>query len=165
METVAQYAARIRSYVEGKDPLAIQHATPQQLSHLIEGVPEAKLKARPQPDKWSPAEILAHLSEAELVATWRYRHMLEHDGQPLSAYDQNLWHRLGDYPARNPQDSLQQFRLLRQANLQMFAQLTPQEWEHHGIHAERGRMTVADLARQIAGHDLNHLEQLKKSLD
>lgn len=164
METVAQYAARIRSYVEGKDPLAVQRETPQQLSRLIEGAPEVKLKARPQPDKWSAAEILAHLSEAELVSTWRYRQIIERDGQPLSAYDQDLWYRLGDYPSRNPQDSLQQFRLLRQANLQMFARLTPAEWERHGIHAERGRMTVADLVQQIAGHDLNHLEQIKKVL-
>jgi len=164
METVAQYAARIRSYVEGKEPLAVQRQTPILLARMIEGVPEAKLKARPQPDRWSAAEVLAHLAEAELVATWRYRHMLEHDGQPLSAYDQNLWHRLGDYASRNPQDSLQQFRLLRQANLEMFERLTPQEWERHGIHVERGRMTVADLVQQIAGHDLNHLEQIKKVL-
>jgi hypothetical protein len=46
----------------------------------------------------------------------------------------------------------------------MFAQLTPDEWERYAVHAERGRMTVADLARQIAGHDLNHLEQIKKIL-
>lgn len=56
------------------------------------------------------------------------------------------------------------FRLLREANLRMFAQLTPEEWQRNGIHAERGSMTVRDLALQIAGHDLNHLEQIRKIL-
>ena len=46
----------------------------------------------------------------------------------------------------------------------MFAQLTPEEWQRNGIHAERGPMTVRDLALQIAGHDLNHLEQIRKIL-
>ena len=52
------------------------------------------------------------------------------------------------------------FRLLREANLRMFAQLTPDEWQRNGMHAER----VRDLALQIAGHDLNHLQQIRKIL-
>jgi len=56
------------------------------------------------------------------------------------------------------------FRLLRVANLRMFAQLTPGEWQRHGIHAERGPMTIRDLTVQIGGHDLNHLEQIRKIL-
>ena len=68
-------------------------------------------------------------------------------------YDQELWHKLGDYPSCRLEDSLMLFRLLREANLRMFAQLTPEEWQHNGIHAERGPMTVRDLTLQIAGPD------------
>lgn len=32
------------------------------------------------------------------------------------------------------------------------------------MHAERGPTTVRGLTRQIAGHDLNHLEQIRKIL-
>ena len=162
METVAQYAARIQSYVEGKDPLEVQRQTPELLSQLLQGVPEEKLTSRSQPDKWSVAEVVAHLSEAELSASWRYRQMIEHDGGPLSAYDQDLWYKLGDYPARPARESLQLFLLLRKNNLDMMARLTTEEWQRHGLHAERGRMTVADLAQALAGHDLNHLEQIRK---
>ena len=165
MSTFMEYKARILSYVEGKDPLQVQRKTPEVLADLVVSVPEKKLYERPAPDKWSVAELLAHFADAEIVSTWRYRQMIEHDGCPLPGYDQEVWHRLGDYPTRQPEDSLLLFRLLRETNLRMFAQLTPEEWERHGIHAERGRMTVADLARQIAGHDLNHLEQIKKILE
>ena len=110
------------------------------------------------------AEILAHLSEAEVTAFWRYRQMLEHDGCPLPPYAEELWAKLGDYAKRDPQESLQLFRLLRQANLQMFDKLTPEEWKRHGMHAERGEMTVKELALQIAGHDLNHLAQVEAIL-
>jgi hypothetical protein len=32
------------------------------------------------------------------------------------------------------------------------------------MHAERGRISVRDLARHMAGHDANHVEQIRKLL-
>jgi hypothetical protein len=162
MATAADYKARILSYVEGKDPIAVQRETLDSLMKLLNGVPEGKLRERPAPDRWSVAELLAHLADAEIGASWRYRQMIEHNGCPLSPYDQDLWNQLGSYASRRPEDALQLFRLLREANLHMFKQLTPDQWERHGVHAERGEMTVRDLALQIAGHDLNHVAQVRK---
>ena len=163
-ETPLQYKARIQGLVTGKDPVAVQRATASKLAELISDVPPEKLGKRPTPDRWSVVEILAHLSEAEITASWRYRQMLEHDGCPLPAYGQELWAKLGGYAERDPEESLDLFRLLRQSNLQMFDQLTPEEWQRHGIHAERGEMTVRDLALQIAGHDINHIAQIEAIL-
>lgn len=165
METPIEYKARILKLMEGKDPVAVQRQTAPELEKLVAGVPAEKLSRRPTPDRWSINEVLAHLAEAEVTSTWRYRQMLEHDGCSLPGFDQNLWTRLGSYASRKPEDSLTQFRLLRDANLQMFDQLTPEEWKKHGIHTERGRMTVRELAVQIAGHDINHLTQIKAILE
>ena len=165
METPIEYKARILKLMEGKDPVAVQRQTAPELERLVAGVPAEKLSRRPTTDRWSANEVLAHLAEAEITSTWRYRQMLEHDGCSLPGFDQNLWTRLGSYASRKPEDSLTQFRLLRDANLQMFDQLTPEEWEKHGIHTERGRMTVRELAVQIAGHDINHLTQIKAILE
>lgn len=162
METPQQYKARIVGLMEGKDPVAVQRETVRELVHLIASIPVEKLGQRPAQDKWSVAEILAHLADAEVGSTWRYRQMIEHDGVPLSSFNQDLWERLGEYSSRSPEDSLELFRLLREANLKMFDRLTPEEWQRHGMHAERGRMSVTDLAVQIAGHDINHLAQLRK---
>jgi len=164
METHLQYKARIQGLVTGKDPVVVQRQTPSQLAALISGVPADKLNIRPSPNAWSVTEILAHLSEAEITASWRYRQMLEHDGCPLPGYGQELWAEVGGYAERAPADSLQLFRLLRQSNLQMFDKLTPEQWLRHGIHAERGEMTVRELALQIAGHDVNHVAQIEAIL-
>jgi len=164
METHLQYKARIQGLVTGKDPVVVQRQTPSQLAALISGVPADKLNIRPSPNAWSVTEILAHLSEAEITASWRYRQMLEHDGCPLPGYGQELWAEVGGYAERDPADSLQLFRLLRQSNLQMFDKLTPEQWLRHGIHAERGEMTVRELALQIAGHDVNHVAQIEAIL-
>lgn len=160
METHLQYKARIQGLMTGKDPVTVQRETPSKLAELVGGATAEQMGNRPAPDKWSVTEIVAHLSEAEVTAFWRYRQILEFDGCPLSPYGQELWARLGGYSERDPHESLQLFRLLRQANLQMFDRLTPEEWQRHGMHAERGEMTVKELALQIAGHDINHLAQI-----
>jgi len=159
-----QYKSRILGLMEGKDPVAVQRGTAQQLADLVDGIPAEKLRERPASGKWSVASILAHLAEAEVSSTWRYRQMIERDGTPLPGFDQDLWESLGQYSSRDPKESLQLFRLLRQANLQMFDKLTPDEWQRHGIHAERGQMSVRDLAVQIAGHDINHVAQIQTIL-
>src|SRR5215469_18764904 len=159
-----EYKARILGLMEGKDPIAVQRATASEIVRLIDGVPPEKLGQRPAAEKWSVAEVLAHLAEGEITSSWRYRQMLEHDGCSLPGYDQNLWNRLGSYSTRKPETSLELFRLLRETNLQMFERLTPEEWQKRGVHTERGPMTVHDLAVQIAGHDINHLAQIKAIL-
>lgn len=56
---------------------------------------------------------------------------------------------------------LELFRLLRVANVQFLRKLSAEQWECFGIHAERGRITVRDLAAHMVGHDANHVEQVR----
>ena len=164
MADTAEYLERIRRQASDRDPIAMQRETAQVLDDLISGVPESRITARPQPDKWSVGEILAHLAEDELATAWRYRQMVEHDGIELPGFDQDLWARLGDYGSRPPQESLELFRLLRAANVQFLEQLEPGQWECWGMHAERGRITVRNLAVHMTGHDANHIEQIRRLL-
>jgi uncharacterized damage-inducible protein DinB len=160
----AEYLARICQHVREKEPLALQGETPGVLAGLIAKKSHQQLTTRPSKDKWSIGEILAHLAEDEIATAWRYRQMAEHSGIELAGFDQDLWAKLGGYAARVPQDSLELFRLLRTTNLQFLQQLAPEQWECFGIHAERGRITVRDLAAHMAGHDINHIEQIRKIL-
>lgn len=165
-ETKEQYKARFAAYVDGKDVLAMHREAPRTLARLIANVPEERLKTKPAPgSKWSVTEIIAHMAEDELISSWRYRQMIEHDTPELRDFDQDLWATLGDYAAWEPSEALEMFRLLREANLRMFAKLTPEQWERTGIHAERGKITVRDQCRHMAAHDINHVEQVERILN
>ena len=164
MATPAEYKARILSFVEGKDPLEVQRQTPELLAQLVAGAAQNKLYERPEASKWSVGELVAHLADAEIGCSWRYRQMIEHNGSALVPYDQELWNTLGSYGSRRLSESLPLFRLLRENNLRMLDSLAAEQWERYGMHAERGRMSVRDLVQQIAGHDLNHVEQIRKIL-
>ena len=158
------YIARMVAFTEGKDPVAMQRDMPGILNKIIQGVPEKELRRSPAPGKWSVSEIIAHLADAELVSLWRYRQMIEFNDAPLTPYDQDKWASMGRYSSAEIKESLQLYTMLRKINLEMFARLTPEEWKRGGIHAERGKITVESLARHVAGHGRNHLQQVQKIL-
>jgi hypothetical protein len=163
-ETAQEYKKRFAEYVEGKDVIAMQREAPQTLARLIAGVAQSELIRRPGPGKWSVTEIVAHLAEDELASSWRYRQMLQYENPGLPGFDQDLWAKLGEYAGWNLEEALAMFRLLREANLRLFARLTERQWERGGVHAERGKRTVRDLCRHMAAHDINHIEQVRRIL-
>jgi hypothetical protein len=163
-ETPQQYTRRILGHVHGLDAMKVQAATPRKLEKLIGGKSSAQLRKRPAPDKWSVTEILAHLGDAEIVTAWRIRSILGAPGTPIQAYDQNAWVAAGRYSERNPRQCLDVFRAVRDANLTVLKSLKPEQWKHHGIHAERGEETIERILHMMAGHDLNHLQQIERIL-
>ncbi len=163
-ETAEQYQQRLAEYTKGRDPLELQRATPARLYRLVDGLSPRQLTYRPAPDKWSIVEILAHMAEDELSSSWRYRQMIEHDGVTLEGFDQELWALLGKYETWSATEALEMFRLLREANLRMLNALTSEQWERSGNHVERGKLTVRELARHMAAHDINHIKQIENLL-
>lgn len=63
-----------------------------------------------------------------------------------------------------PADVLQLFWRLREANVRMLGRLNVEEWHRFGWHAERGMITVRGLMLHMAGHDTNHLNQIRAIL-
>jgi hypothetical protein len=163
-EAPQEYVQRILGYLGGQDPLSIQVRTPKELERLIKGASSSRLHERPAPGKWSIAEILAHLADTEIVASWRIRAILGAPGTPLQAFDQDTWVTAGHYERRDPRKSLELFRVLREVNVELFKTLTPEQWKHYGMHAERGVETVEHMVCLFAGHDLNHTHQVEQIL-
>jgi hypothetical protein len=163
-ELPQQYTQRILGYIEGSEPLAVQAKTAAKLDRLIKGVSSAKLRKRPGPEKWSVSEIIAHLADAEIVIGYRMRLILGSPGIPIVAYDQDSWAASGHYEKRDTRKSLEQFRVLREANLALLKSLTAEQWKHYGMHSERGQESIERVARMCAGHDINHLQQIAKIL-
>jgi uncharacterized damage-inducible protein DinB len=161
-ETPQQYTQRILGYMNGKEPLQVQQETPKKLQKLIKPLSKAQLTRRPEPNKWSIAEILAHLADAELVGSWRMRLIIGSNGVPIQAFDQDVWAETFTYSRRDPTVSLETLRVLRENNLRMLKALPKELWENYGMHQERGKETIAHIVRMFAGHDLNHLAQIEK---
>jgi uncharacterized damage-inducible protein DinB len=160
-ETAEQYISRILGYVQGQDAVKVQKATAGRLKKAITGLSPSQLRWRPEPAKWSVSEILAHLADAEIVASWRMRSVIGENGITIQPFDQDAWASAFNYRNRNAKHSLEVFRALRENNLAMLEEIPKETWDNYGMHLERGKESIAHLARMFAGHDTNHVLQVE----
>ncbi len=161
-ETPQQYTERMLNHSRGKDAVRLQQAAPRKLAALTKGLNKKRLTVRPQPGKWSIAEILAHLADAELVVGYRLRLILASNGTAIQAFDQDAWADTFSYSRRDPKTSLETFRTLRENNLRLLSSVPRGLWKNYGQHQERGQESVEHIVRLMAGHDLNHMLQIEK---
>ena len=158
-----EYQQLLLRYLGDDDPAEVQSRTPGRWAEQVERAGDA-LRTRPADGEWSVLELLGYLHDAELVMSARYRWIIAHDEPPLAGYDQDLWvSRLGHNDGQ-PEDLLRVFRVLREANLALWARSTPEQKARVGIHAERGPESFDLSFRMIAGHDLFHIEQANQTL-
>ena len=161
-ETFEDYVERILSYSKGKAPAAILKRTPGMLARRLDGVSRARLEKRPAPGKWSVRDILAHLSETELLWSTRLRLILGQNGVSIVGMDQDVWaRRYGRVDARR---ALRTYTALRQSNLELLAGLSANDRKRWGAHSQFGRLTVDKVFRMVAGHDINHERQIRAIL-
>jgi uncharacterized damage-inducible protein DinB len=161
-ETAQQYTSRLLSYSAGNDSLHLQRSAPDKVAALIEGRSREELSRVPAPGKWSVAQILAHLADAELVIGWRLRQILSKNQVTIEAYDQDLWADTFHYAQRDPQQSLASYRALRESNLVLLSSVDRQLWDNYGQHSERGNESIHHMMKMTAGHDLNHIRQIEE---
>lgn len=163
-ETPQQYTQRILSYSAGEDALRLLESAPGRLASLLAGNSKDQLARRPAPQKWSPVEIAAHLADTEIAVSWRLRQILGTNAIRVQAFDQDAWASTFDYAHRDPNDSLELFRVLRAANVALLKSVPKTLWDNYGVHEERGNESIAHMTRMMAGHDLNHLRQIESAL-
>ena len=163
-ETAQQYTQRMLSLSEGKEPLRLQSAAPGKFAALIKGKNKKQLTQRPAPGKWSVAEILAHLADAEVVLSWRLRQTIASNGVAIQPFDQDVWANTLGYARHDPRQSLERYRVLREANLALLKLIPAPLWDNYGVHQERGNESVRHIVKMAAGHDLNHLGQVERIL-
>ena len=162
--TPQQYTQRILSYSAGGDALQLLESAPQKLASLLASKTKDQLTRRPTPDKWSAVEIAAHLSDTEIAVAWRIRQILSTNGIAVNAFDQDAWANAFDYAERDPNASIELFRVLRAANVALLKSVPKRLWSNYGVHEERGNESIDHMTRLMAGHDLNHLKQIEAIL-
>jgi hypothetical protein len=145
------------------DPADVQEGTPDRIRALITDAGE-HLRTRPEPTEWSVLECVAHILDAELVASGRYRWILAHDQPDLVGYDQDRWVNRLHQPVEDPDELLAFFEPMRAANLALWRRTPEADRERIGLHRERGPESYRLTFVLIAGHDRLHLAQAERAL-
>ena len=148
-------------YLDGRPLETILAATANEIATHLKAIGDQRSGVSPAPDKWSPAEIVCHLADCELVFAIRLRQAIAEDAPTLLRFfDQDKWAAI--YPGISAAEALAAFSAFRLWNLGLIKAALPAAANKPVTHPEWGTITFLTLIETMAGHDLNHLAQLAK---
>ena len=166
-DPVAQAAAYQQSLLAAlgaDDPADAQAETAANIRAMLADA-GPHLRTRPAPREWSALLCLAHIVDAEVVMTGRYRWTLAHDQPELIGYDQDLWADNLHGDDEDPEGLLRLFEPLRAANIALWRSSSPAGRARVARHRERGPESYDLMFRMLGGHDRVHLAQAGRALE
>ena len=156
------YRERLFALVGEQEPLEVMAESADKMDEIVRKYPAAVLRRRPFAEKWTPNEVLGHLTDSEWTYGFRLRLILCEENPTILGMDQNLWVTGQRHNEREPAAHAEMFRRLREYNLSVWRRATPEDMKRTGMHNERGPESFGLMLRMLAGHDLSHLVQCRR---
>jgi len=127
------------------------------LAEALRGVAPESLSLRPNPDKWSARENLAHLARYHEVFLDRIERMLAGPAPVFSRYraeEDPEWPKWSDRPAS---EVLAELASLRARLIVKLRSLTEEDFHRTGTHPKFGQMNIALWLEFFLVHEGHHL--------
>ena len=155
------YQQALLDLLGDRDALDVLASTAEKIDDLCADLDVHVLQKEPEPGEWSAEGVLAHLLDAEIVYSFRWRMTLAQSGSHFPGYQQGLWIDLAhpSFP-----EMLATFSSLRRLNVWLAEETPSDQWDKVGVHSERGAETFDLSLKVVAGHDLAHLRQLERTI-
>ena len=156
------YREKMFSLLADRDPLEVLAQTASALADIVGNHSATVLRTRPFEGKWTPNEIIGHLTDSEWVYGYRLRLILSENDPAILGTQQDLWVAALRHNEREPSELVEIFRTMRLFNLAVWRRASPEDLERTGQHNERGPESLGVMLRLLAGHDLSHLAQITR---
>ncbi|MEQ1891271.1 MAG: DinB family protein [Planctomycetota bacterium] len=158
-------AARRRPESEGV--LEVLARTPKEMARIARGLDERQLQRKPAADAWSARDIVAHLRACAEVWGGSIDRMIREDHPTIRYVSPRGGMKKTDYLEQSFRVSLRAFSETRAGLLETLRELDAPGWSRRATFTGTtlGRdATVLSYARRIADHEVQHLEQLRRTL-
>jgi hypothetical protein len=150
---------------EERNTLIEQYAAGyQEVADSLAGASPGSLAARPEPGKWSAAEIVHHLADSETTSALRVRMLVAHEHPLIHGYDQEAYARRLRYAERPIGPALEAFRAARESTVPLLRLMTGEDWTRPGWHTEMGPYDAETWLRIYARHAHDHARQIRAAL-
>jgi hypothetical protein len=134
-------------------------ATPEILRGLMTELTEEDARWKPAPDRFSIAEVLAHLSHSEgHCYRMRLDRFLAETRPEFEPDDAQMYLEL--YKDADPEDAFDHFEEQREDNVEYLRGLPGGARERVALHKEYGEITLSQMLNEWALHDLGHIRQI-----
>lgn len=139
--------------------LDLLEATPAILRGLMSEITDDDARWKPAPDRFSIAEVLAHLSHSEGHC---YRARIDRflaEELPEFEPDDAQMH-LDLYRNADPEKAFGDFEDQRESNIELLRGLATETGSRKAMHRAAGEITLAQMLHEWALHDLGHIRQV-----
>jgi hypothetical protein len=137
---------------------------PLRLRDALALVPDAAVRWRPGPKRWSVHEIVCHCADSELNGAARIRYLVTQKDAMIVGYDQDEWARVLDYHALPLEPALHTIEAVRESTTVLLRSLPEEAWGREGRHSDSGRYTAQDWLRIYSDHLEKHSRQIERNL-
>jgi hypothetical protein len=135
--------------------------TPARLRELMAGIPPGKEVHKPGPEAFSARENVHHLRDIEAEGYGvRLLRMLGERDPVLKDLDGNALALERNYNGRPPGPALEEFALLRAANVERLQRLEPEDLDRNGSWENVGPVTLGKVLEMWRNHDRGHLDEI-----
>ncbi len=132
-----------------------------QIVHFFTAVPVEKRNFRYQEDKWTLAEVLRHLIDAERVFSYRALWVVRKANINLPPFDEHVFAAEAAQTHLNYVSLLNEFSSLLQANLEFYKSLKSDNWKTSGL-LNNQPCCVNSIFYFSIGHILHHINVCKE---
>jgi uncharacterized damage-inducible protein DinB len=129
--------------------------------NLFNNMSEEQKNYRYDVGKWSPHEILGHLTDTERIFGFRALCIARGEKQSLPGFDENEYAEGAKFSEVNFESLLEQYRLVREGSLALFKSFSEEATSQIGS-ANGNAVSARALVWMIAGHEIHHLKVLKE---
>jgi hypothetical protein len=134
-------------------------ATPGILRGLMTELTAEDARWKPAPDRFSIAEVLAHLSHSEGECyRMRLDRFLAETRPQFEPDDAQMYLEL--YKGADPEDAFDDFEEQREDNVEFPRSLSAGAGDWLALHREYGEITLSQMLHEWALHDLGHIRQI-----
>ena len=159
------YREKMFNLLANRDPLEVLAQTASAVADIVGKHSAAVLRTRPFEGKWTPNEVIGHLTDSEWVYGYRLRLILCENDPTILGTNQDLWVAALRHNEREPSELVEIFRTMRLFNLALWRRTSPEDLKRTGQHNERGPESLGMMLRLLAGHDLSHLAQITRYIE
>ncbi len=146
--------------VIGKDIYRMLKRNSYAVPAFLYDIPADKWHARYAEGKWSIAEVVMHLIDAEQVFCYRAMRVARGDKTAMAGFDQDAFVETCNVESRTQESVIEEYHTTRHATLCLIDGLDQSVAQNVG-NASGWDVSFSALCHIIAGHELHHMEVIR----
>ena len=130
-------------------------------SSFMEEFPEEKLNYSYAEEKWTLAEVLMHIIDAERVFQYRALRFARNDNTPLAGFDQDVYVPESNASGKTKKGIQDEYQAVRNATISLFKSFDDSALKRIGF-ASDSPMSTRAIGFIICGHQAHHLKIIRE---